>query len=184
VRPWKLGLLVLWATLACSAFPASEGRAEPFGATILSDGGNVALSNCAPYVVLLDVPINLSAQSRLYADATAVAPSGTGIEPPSGRVSLQVVVINGNDTILGSTTDSVSSDQSPNYAVHAILHAGSTPWDVTAAPLLLPEGSFHAQVRLLFRYNTDNCVFSYGPITMTYMILSAAGDRLFADGFA
>lgn len=155
-------------------------HSAPFGRTILSDGG--AAASCAPYYVILDAPLVVSASSRVYVDATSVL-GGISQQPPGQRISLAVVVTSqdGNQ-VLGTTADTTSL--TGTYAIRGVLHGGITPWDVSAAPAELVPGQYRIQARYVFLYGSSNCAFNYGPLSLSYIVLSAVYDRVFADSFA
>lgn len=153
--------------------------AAPFGTTVLKDGGTMN-EGCAGYHVVLDAPLTVSASSRVYVDGTGsleLIPQ----QPPGQRIAFAIVVTTADGSEVLATTADVTN-ASNSFEMRGVLHEGTTPWDVAAQSKALQPGNYHLQARYQFRY--DNCGFQYGPTSLSYIVLSAVLDRVFADSFS
>lgn len=171
-------------------FVAQGAIASPFGEskTVTSvlptcPGGGVADNSG----VLTTMPLSISVPSRVFVAAT--------ISSGYHFVGIYAAVTRGTAMpALGVTEQGFHGWQSgqeqqvpPPIAVQGVVHAGITPIDPSAAPLVLDPGEYQLQLRVL---EDGNCgwpalgTFGMGSATLTYLILSSAFDRIYADGFA
>jgi hypothetical protein len=172
----------LFVATSVIALWLSDANAAPFGETVILPEGFWQYQQCAPYITLLSAPIEVDVPTRVYATVTAVAPMGIGSPNPPSTVNIAAVSTGG--TILGVTVAGASSTyETPNFATQGVLHEGSTPLDASAPPLVLSPGQYQLQVHYLVTYDAK-CTLQYGPVALTYILLSGSFDTIFADGFA
>ena len=132
--------------------------------------------------VLASVPVDVGVASRLMAIVTV----STGEQ--SATVYAAVTNASQSQTLgttsSGSQAWALGQDQTvrPPITAQGVMHQGRTPIAPTASILTLTPGTYNVQVRVVF--GDCGSGFSFDSATLTYVLLSAVVDRVFADGFA
>lgn len=133
-------------------------------------------------MVLAVLPFQVSAPSRVLSVATL----NTNIQ--LATVYAAVTDAQGVQ-VLGTSSSGTqhwnASDipvKSPPITAQGVVHAGRTPIDPSAMPLVLSPGAY----RLEMRESGHDCsvAFPLDSATLTYVLLSSVFDRIFAAGFA
>jgi hypothetical protein len=163
-----------WAYFAAAAWCGSS-HAASFGQTFLI--GETDFASCRD-VVLMSAPIAVSSASRILASATVslgvgVADVYAAVAPPSGSGFYGVTV--------NATRD---EENASTLSTTGVVHNGSTPLDVTAAPLLLQPGTYQLQLHITGSNGCQNTQYGVLWGSLTYVLLGASFDQVFANGFA
>jgi hypothetical protein len=82
-----------------------------------------------------------------------------------------------------NTGPTTSYDFDQHIGTSGILHSGSTPSDSAAAAYTLIPGNYVLRVQGGFPVGSCALNESIGSTRLTYILLSSAFDRIFADGF-
>jgi hypothetical protein len=171
----KGALVVL--NLVCATAPAliwRDAEATSFGETTIVQSWFDP--TCLAYYTPVSVPIVVGATSRIFARATLA-----GATHPQ---DMYVLVGSLEGTVLGVTINSTNlSSTSDPLITEGVLHDGPTPLDSAAPALVLAPGTYLLQVRYTA---APFCTSGEGVrlSVLTYVMLSASFDRIFADGFA
>jgi len=139
--------------------------------------------------VLISIPFSVSASSRLF---------GTGTITTHDKyfATVYVQVTSGpTQTVLGTTASATGLAAPPQGAAatipiqiiaQSVVHNTATPLDPSAPSLVLAPGDY--QVHLLVAPNCGSVVPGYSfPVdsgALSFVLLSAYFDRIYADGFS
>jgi hypothetical protein len=132
--------------------------------------------------VLASAPLDVEVESRLMAIVTVSTGEQSAIvyaavTNPSGSQTL-------GTTSSGSQAWALGQDQTvrPPITAQGVMHQGRTPIAPTAPILTLAPGSYNVQLRVVSGFCGSG--FGFSSATLSYILLSATSDRLFANGFA
>jgi len=173
-RRVRLGLTGALLFFVLRAFDAS---AIAFGDT--ANGASMFLTPCAPTTITA-LPLVVDVPSRIFVNGTApFYGNGNGAY---NNASYQIVLRDAADTAtLASIPSTVLYTSDSGYVTHAmngvgVLYDGSTPYAA-------PAGSY----LLKFVVSAGGSCSGGGPIvwssSLSYILLSSALDRIFANGF-
>lgn len=132
--------------------------------------------------IALSLPMSVSVSSRVHVSARA------SFDPGSSDLTLGVIVVELRDS--GDSTTLATSQWAwgggTNYAFaqsDGMLHSGTSVGDPNAAIYTATPGDYVLKMHVSASNGTcAGSSFFYQP-TLSYILLSAAFDRIFADGF-
>jgi len=184
----------LAAALAC-VLPAAASAAV-YGDTAYSPS---VVAHCT-FTTALSVPVSVSVNSRIFVSARgAYSPGGNA----NNNAYIHVELRNGADTTtLAASQQAFSNGSDYNYTPpsgssggdkgfldsNGLLHTGTNPSDAAASIYVAAPGSYLLQMKV----RSDDTVMCnevgggsgvFYDVTLTYLLLSSAFDRIFADGF-
>jgi len=161
---------------------ASCAFASTFGDSIYA--ASAPINNCDD-TKLLSLPVNVSVPSRINVSA-----QGTYNRQSTDLtlVRLYAYLLDGTDTTILAASQfgyvvATGSTDSPFVSTAGLLHSGQSNHDPTADIFMAAPGSYVLEMHALALNGacTGNPVL-FDP-TLTYILLSSAFDRIFADGF-
>jgi len=169
------------AVLAIAAISASAQSS--FGNTIILTSATPTCpgDGTQDSGVLASVPVDVGVASRLMAIVTV----STGEQ--SATVYAAVTNASQSQTLgttsSGSQVWALGQDQTvrPPITAQGVMHQGRTPIAPSAQILTLAPGSYNVQLRVVSGFCGSG--FGFDSATLTYVLLSAAADRVFANGF-
>lgn len=136
--------------------------------------------------VLTAMPISIDVPSRLFVTVTMTTGYHLVVIYAALTRGTAMPAIGVTEQGAQAWQSGQEQQQRPPIAVQGIIHAGSTPIDPAASPLVLDPGQYQLQLRIM---EDGNCggpgfgTFGFGWATMTYLILSSVPDRIYANGF-
>ena len=157
------------------------------------------VAHCADSTALT-LPINVAVSSRIYVSARAgYLPGGNN----NNETFVHVELRNGADTTtLATSQQAVASGSDYNYTPggstgsgrgfsdsDGLLHAGTNYSDTAASIYVAAPGNYVLQMHVSSGPRAGVCAEVGGgsgyfnDLTLTYLLLSSAYDRIFADGF-
>lgn len=164
MRLWIAMILAAPMTAFCASF----------GESLV--GKNLQIAQCQD-VTLMSLPFDVSVSSRIFASAFVS-------DGYYATIYAKVTNASGS-TVLGVSPSFTSGSSSDHTAISGVVHQGTTPIDTAAQALVLQPGSYQLQmyIRVPAPLNCSNFT-NISEAVLTYMLLSATYDRVFADGFS
>jgi hypothetical protein len=145
------------------------------------------LSSGCNDMIALSLPLSVSVSSRIYVNArTSYSQNGTGPSFGSTWVELHDssnTIVAASQWAFGGTAAAANGDAF--LESNGVLHDGTNHNDVSSAAFVAAPGSYTLKMHVQGVIGSGTCsgTLNFTQPTLTYILLSSAFDRIFANGF-